>query len=271
MRSFFLFLFKYRAFIAFILLQSAAFFLVVQNSNYNRATFFNSTNTVVGALLETSSNISGYLNLVESNQQLSNENAQLRAKYLALLNQNERNNELDTLGNFSFISSKIVNNSIFLLNNTLTINSGSDQGVKPGMGVIGNQGIVGKVKRVGQQYATVVSFLDIDVKVSAEIKNKIKLCTVQWDGRSPKSAKVLYVPRHYELAIGDTVVTSGFNAVYPQGIKIGVISKLNLPEDATFHEIQLELINDFTSLSLVEVVVNKDLPQIDSLQLTIEE
>ncbi len=271
MRSFFLFLYQYRAFIVFILLQSAAFSLVVQNSNYNRATFFNSTNTVVGAMLETSSNINDYLSLVGVNQELSNENAMLRAKNIALLNQFEQNNNIDTLANFSFINSKIVNNSVFLLNNTLTINSGSNQGIETGMGVIGNQGIVGKVKRVGKKYATVVSFLDVDVKVSAEIKNKINLCTVQWDGRVSNKAKVLYVPRHYKLALGDSVVTSGYNAVYPPGISIGIISKLNLPEDATFYEIQIELTNNFTSLSLVEVVVNKDLPQIDSLQITTEE
>jgi rod shape-determining protein MreC len=271
MRSFFLFLYQYRAFLVFILLQSAAFFLVIQNSNYNRATFFNSTNTVVGSLLETSSNIYNFLNLVGINQQLSEENTLLRARYFSIVNQLEENNTLDTMGNFSFINSKIVNNSVFLLNNTLTINSGSNQGILPGMGVIGNQGIVGKVKRVSKKYATVVSLLDIDVKVSAEIKNKINLCTVQWDGKTSDHAKVLFVPRHYDLALGDTVITSGYNAVYPQGITIGRISKLDLPEDATFYDIQIKLINDFTSLSHVEVVVNKDLPQIDSLIISSEE
>lgn len=271
MRSFFQFLYQYRAFLVFILLQAASLFLVVQNSNYNRATFFNSTNTVIGSMLETSSDVNDFINLVGTNKQLIEENALIRAKYYALVNKLATNNTLDTLSNFSFINSKIVNNSVFLLNNTLTINSGSDQGVKPGMGVIGNQGIVGKVKRVGKQYSTVVSLLDVDVKVSAEISNKIKLCTVQWDGRFSNYAKVLFVPRHYKLAIGDTVVTSGYNAVYPQGITIGKISKLTLPEDATFYDIRIELINDFTSLSLVEVVINKDLPQIDSLILTTEE
>ncbi len=271
MRSFFLFLFYYRAFLVFILLQSAAFFLVVQNSNYNRATFFNSTNSAIGALLETSSDINDFLSLVETNKQLSEENAIIRAKYYSLLNKNEENNSIDTLSNFSFINSKIVNNSVFLLNNTLTINSGSEQGVKPGMGVIGNRGIVGRVKRVGNKYSTVVSLLDIDVRVSAEIKNKIKLCTVQWDGKSSNHAKVLFVPRHFMPVLGDTVVTSGYNAVYPSGITIGIISKLNLREEATFYDIEIELINDFTSLSLVEVVINKNLPQIDSLLITTEQ
>ncbi len=271
MRSFLLFLHKYRAFLVFILLETAAFFLVVQNSNYNRATFFNSTNYVVGSLLETSSNIENYFSLTRTNQQLSNENARLRAKYLALLAKLEENDKVDTISNFAFINSKIVNNNVFLLNNTLTINSGSNQGLKPGMGVIGNNGIVGKVKRVGTNYSTVVSVLDVDVKISAEIKNKINLCTVQWDGKSPEYAKVLYVPRHYNLAVGDTVVTSGFNAIYPIGIPIGIISKLTLPEDASFFDIQIKLINDFTSLSLVEVVLNKDLPQIDSLTQTVQE
>ncbi len=271
MRSFLLFLHKYRAFLVFILLESAAFFLVVQNSNYNRVTFFNSTNYVVGSLLESANNINNYFSLTTTNQQLSKENALLRAKYLALLKKLGEDNSVDTISNFSFINSKIVNNNVYLLNNTLTINAGSNQGVQPGMGVIGNSGIVGKVKRAGKNYSTVVSVLDVDVKISAEIKNKINLCTVQWDGKSPEYAKVLYVPRHYNLAIGDTVTTSGFNAIYPSGITIGIISKLVLPEDASFFDIQIKLVNDFTNLSLVEVVLNKDLPQIDSLTQTVEE
>lgn len=271
MRSFLLFLYKYRAFLVFILLQTAAIFLVVQNSNYNRATFFNSTNYVVGTMLEKSSIANTYFSLSTTNQQLSKENALLRAKYFALLANIEENEGVDTISNFAFINSSIVNNNVYLLNNTLTINSGSSEGIVPGMGVLGDNGIVGKVKRVGTNYSTVVSVLDIDVKISAEIKNKINLCTVQWDGKSPKYAKVHFVPRHYNLEVGDTVVTSGFNAIYPKGITIGTISKLTLPKNASFFDIQIKLVNDFASLSLVEVVINKDLPQIDSLTQTMEE
>ncbi len=270
MRSLFLFLYKYRAFLVFIILQAAALFLVVQNSNYNRATFFNSTNTLIGSVLETSNNISSFINLVKANERINKENVMLRAKYYALLNQFDKNTEIDTLGSFSFIHSKIIKNNVSLLNNTITINSGRNQGVKPGMGVIGNRGIVGKVKRTGDNYSTVVSLLDVDVSVSAEIKNKINLCTVQWDGRASNLAKVLYVPRHYKLQKGDSVFTSGYNAVYPKGIPIGTISNLSLPEEATFYEIEIRLVNDFSSLSLVEVVVNKDLPQLDSLLSTEE-
>lgn len=271
MRSFFLFLYQYRAFLVFIILEFFAFFLVVQNSNYNRAAFFNSSNTVIGNILEISSNVRDFINLSGTNTQLSEENARLKEELAVLQEKLGEPSAPDTLGKFSFINAKIVNNSIFLLNNTITINAGEQNGLTPGMGVIGNGGIVGKVKRVGRKYATVVSLLDVDVKVSAEIKGKINLCTVQWDGRSHEYAKVLYVPRHYQLAIGDTVVTSGYNAIYPPGISIGTISKLNLPQDATFYNVEIKLINDFTSLAHVEVVVNKDLPQLDSLSQTIEE
>lgn len=271
MRSFFLFLYQYRAFLVFIILEFFALFLVVQNSNYNRATFFNSSNSVVGSILEISSNVRDFINLSGTNTQLSNENARLREEIAVLKERLNAPGNIDTLGRFSFINARIVNNSIFLLNNTITINAGKQDGIAAGMGVIGNSGIVGKVKRVGKKYSTVVSLLDVDVKVSAEIKGKINLCTVQWDGRSHEYAKVLYVPRHYQLAIGDTVVTSGYNAIYPQGITIGTISKINLPQDATFYDAEIKLINDFTSLSYIEVVVNKDLPQLDSLSQTTEE
>lgn len=270
MRSFFLFLYQYRAFLVLIVLEFFALFLVVQNSNYNRATFFNSSNAAIGGILEVSSNVRDFINLAGTNRQLSEENVKLREELNRLKDHLNEPSDLDTFERFSFINARIVNNNIFLLNNTLTINAGRENGVTPGMGVIGGGGIVGKVKRVGNKYATVVSLLDIDVKVSAEIKGKINLCTVQWDGKSHEYAKVLYVPRHYQLAIGDTVVTSGYNAIYPQGVAIGTISKINLPQDATFYDAQVKLINDFTSLSYVEVILNKDLPQLDSLTITEE-
>ncbi|MCB0504966.1 MAG: rod shape-determining protein MreC [Cyclobacteriaceae bacterium] len=268
MRSFFLFLYQYRAFLVFILLEFFALFLVVQNSNYNRATFFNSSNAAIGSILEVSSNVRDFINLGGTNKQLSEENALLRKQLNVLKDRLNQPDDADTSGRFSFVNARIVNNNIFLLNNTLTINAGKENGVFPGMGVIGGGGIVGKVKRAGKKYSTIVSLLDIDVKVSAEIKGKINLCTVQWDGKSHEYAKVLYVPRHYQLAIGDTVLTSGYNAIYPPGITIGTISKINLPQDATFYDAQVKLINDFTSLSHVEVIVNKDLPKLDSLTIT---
>jgi len=266
-----LFLYKYRAFLIFLVLELTSFYLVVQNSNYNRAKFFNSTNTVVGSILEISSNVNNFINLSSTNKQLSAENARLRAQLNTLKDQLIKPSAIDTSERFSFINANIINNNVFFLNNTLTINAGAKNGIKQGMGVIGNGGIVGKVKRVGEKYSTVVSLLDIDVNVSAEIINKINLCTVQWDGKSPMFAKILYVPRHYNLAIGDTVVTSGFNAIYPQGITIGTISKIDLSQDASFYDAEIKLINDFTSISHVEVIVNKDLPQIDSLRITKEE
>lgn len=271
MRSFFLFLYQYRAFLVFIILEFAALFLVVQNSNYNRATFFNSSNAAIGGILEISSDVQDFINLSSANKQLSEENTRLRMELNALKDNFDKSGNLDTAGRYSFVNANIVNNNVFLLNNTLTINAGAREGIQQGMGVIGNGGIVGKVKRVGSRYSTVVSLLDVDVKVSAEIKNKIKLCTVQWDGRSSQYAKVLYVPRHYNIAVGDTVVTSGYNAIYPHGITIGTISNINLPQDATFYTIEMKLINDFTSLSHVEVVINKDLPEIDSLKINLEE
>jgi len=271
MRGFFLFLYKYRAFLVFIILELTAFYLVVQNSNYNRAKFLNSTNTVIGNLLQVSSNINDFINLSNINEQLSTENVLLRTELNRIKNKLIEPSPIDTIERFSFIKANIINNNVYLLNNTLTINAGSKAGVKQGMGVIGNGGIVGKVKRVGANYSTVVSLLDIDVNVSAEIINKINLCTVQWDGRSPMYAKILYVPRHYNLTIGDTVVTSGFNAIYPQGITIGTISKIDLSQDATFYDAEIKLVNDFTSLSYIEVIVNKDLPQIDSLLINTKE
>ena len=63
-----------------------------------------------------------------------------------------------------------------------------------------------------------------------------------------------YIPRHVELKVGDTIVTSGYNSVFPEGIVIGTINSFKLNEEAQFHTIKVALSQDFGKLSFVEVV-----------------
>lgn len=156
--------------------------------------------------------------------------------------------------NYSFLSAKVINNSTRLQHNFLTINKGRVNGVEPGMGVISANGIVGKVFSVSDHFATVSSILNTDVYVSSNIRRNNTFGSIHWDGRNILFAKLLYVPRHIELQIGDTVVTSGFNSIFPENIQIGFVREFTRGD--SFHDIQVELANDFSSLAYVYVVKN---------------
>ncbi|HAA13755.1 MAG TPA: rod shape-determining protein MreC, partial [Cytophagales bacterium] len=169
-------------------------------------------------------------------------------------------------GQFRFIPAKVINNSWNRFRNYLTLNKGAKDGLEPGMAVMGSYGIVGQVKYVSQNFATVVSLLYTDWEVSSTLASTGSNCSVSWQGIDPLQANVLYLPLHTDISVGDTVVTSGYNAVFPAGMPIGTVSGFEQTTDANFFDVTIDLATDFQSLRYVYVVENSYLPEQDSLQ-----
>lgn len=262
----YLFLFKYRVALIFIILESISFWLVVQNNRYQGAAFFNSANTVSANLLTASSEVRNYFRLRRTNADLAAEIARLRKQ----LEQKANGPETSTTENsnsktFEFITGKVISNSIYNFNNYLTINVGSENGVKPDMGVVGNNGIVGKIKYTSSHYSVVTSLLHSNFLIASKVEGKINICSTQWDGVDHQKARLLYVPNHIELTKGDVVSTSGFNSIFPENIRIGTINEVLKKEGAPFYEIEILLSTDFANLTYVQVIDNLNVQELDSL------
>jgi len=265
-------IFKYRIFIVFVILQVVCWWFIVSNNSYQGAAFFNSSNTVAAGLLESKRGVTDYFELKQINQNLASENALLREmiadknqqyNYL-LLKQAPEETSLDTAYNFEV--AKVINNSFRGFKNHLTINKGDKHGIETGMGVISGNGIVGRVKQVSKNYATVISLLHSEMMVSSMLASSGTFCTTQWDGKNARYANLNFVPRHIKVKKGDRVVTSGYNAIYPAELLIGHVAEINLEDNATFYDIKIELSNDFSQLSFVYVVKNYSKPELDSLE-----
>ena len=269
MKSLFLFLHKFRAFISLVLLEAFCAFLIVQNSQYHRALFFNSSNLVIGTVLSVSKEITNYFDLISINESLAEENVQIK-NFLNEFDKSADSLKYDSTRKFNYIKGKVINNSIDLRNNMLTINVGRLEGVKKDMAVIGGGGIVGKTRYVSDHYTLVTSVLHTESMVPALIKDKVNICTVQWDGTDPYTVDLLYVPRHYKLEKGDSVLTSGYSGIFPENILIGTISAVNLSDDAPFLNIKVSLANDFYKIAFVEIAESIDLPELDSLNLKMQ-
>ena len=174
--------------------------------------------------------------------------------------------QYDSTRKFNYINAKVIDNSVDLRNNLLTINIGAKNGVKKDMGVIGNGGIVGKTRYVSDNFAVVTSLLHTESMVPATIKNKVNVCTIKWNGEDPYLVDLLYVPRHYEIEVGDSVLTTGYSGIFPEKILIGNIHSVNLKHDAPFYDIKVKLVNDFYKISYVEVTGFVHLKELDSIQ-----
>jgi rod shape-determining protein MreC len=134
------------------------------------------------------------------------------------------------------------------------------------MAVLGPQGIVGKVKITSEHFSVVTSILNIDIMVSGLLKRTGYYGTIQWDGNDPDLIDLKFIPRHVKPLKGDTIVTSGYSGIFPEGIMVGTIERVNLPEGAPFYELKVKLTQDFRKLSFVSVIKSNLYNEIDSLE-----
>ena len=102
--------------------------------------------------------------------------------------------------------------------------------------------------------------------ISAKIKGNNQLGSVKWDGKSPLKAKLYEIPSHVNVVAGDTVVTSGFSAIFPEGVMIGVVDKAAHVENTMYCDVDINLAVDFQSLSYVTVAVFENKNELLNLQ-----
>ncbi|MEP4535129.1 MAG: rod shape-determining protein MreC [Cyclobacteriaceae bacterium] len=263
------FLYRFRTFGFFLVLEGFCAWLIISYNQRQNAAFLNSSNAAIASISSFTHNTANYLNLLQVNKQLLEENEVLRTQ---LAMSNKRSYAIDTsLRKYDFIAAEVINNTYQRDQNFFTLDGGHNVGIEPGMGVIASKGVVGKVKSVSQNFATVISLLHRGLLISSNLKSSNTLCTVQWDGVSPYEAEVKYIPRHISLFEGDSIVTSGFNSVFPPDILIGTVSSFNLNIEDAFYEAKVKLAVDFTSLNYAFVIKSQLKEEKDSLEfITIE-
>jgi rod shape-determining protein MreC len=267
------FVYQYRALFTFLVLEITCAWLIVENNQYQGTKFFNSSSRMAAGIISFSNNVREYFSLRDINTELADENATLRKK-LEQRNQSFYSLEMRELrdpaiiNRFDYVSAKVVNNSVAFSKNFITINKGRDAGIEAGMAVISSKGAVGKVKSVSEHFSVLISLLNMDEQVSSVIKSIGYFGTAQWDGVDPRIVELRYIPRHVKLQAGDTVVTSGYNAVFPEGILVGVIKEVTLKEEAPFYDIKVVLAQDFGNLSFVEIIKSNLKQEKDSLEHT---
>lgn len=260
MRNIFLFLWRSYFFILFLLLEVASFYLIVQNNNYQRASFINSTNAISASLYGYMNNISEYVHLKPTNEALARENALLRKETANSF----YNNYLQVKPvkdsvfkqQYTYITAKVINNTVSRRNNYLTLNRGSIHGIKPEMGVISSNGIVGIVKDVSEHFCTVLSLLHKETRISSKIAGSDYFGSMVWEGGSPRYATLMDIPKHVQLKLGDRIVTTSYSSVFPEGITIGTIAAFEVKPGDNFYTIKVLLSTSFENITYVYVVNN---------------
>ncbi len=234
--------------------------ILYQYNNYQRASFLNYTGGIASGFYESVNNTTNYFSLRRINDSLMNENARLRAQQLNAYYQSgfTLSSIVDTVykQQYSYIAANVVNNSITKRNNYITIDKGRVHGIKPDMGVISSNGVVGIVTSVSENFATIRSALNSNTKISAMLKKNNAFGSLEWNGDDPKFSSLLHVNKHVPIKVGDEVVTNNYSTLFPVGIPIGFISEQNLEAGDNFHNLKIELYTDFSTLKSVYVIRN---------------
>lgn len=258
-----LFLIKYNGVFAFLILEITALSLYfTRNTTPNKDAFISSANGVIGNIYESTSRVSRYWNLSAVNDSLARENAELKmqlpnSKFSAYVKK-EAVEDTSLRQQYEYIEAKVVNNTIHRPNNFMTINRGKKQGLKPNSGVLNanGKGIVGVVQKVSDNYAVVMSVLNLNIRVSAKIIRNNYFGVMVWDGVDSRYMTLESVPKHADVQKGDTIVTSGFSTIFPEGVMIGTIDSFYKPPGLNFYTIKVALFNDINRSQYVYVVQN---------------
>ncbi len=252
------FIVRYYFVFLFLLLEIISFFLIAHSHNHQRTFFLHSGSMITGFFYEKTINITSYMDLRQANVMLAYENA------LLLNSANKSFLEKDTavyfqndtllMRRFTYLNARVINNSVTRRNNFLTLDKGANDGIEKDMGVITLDGVVGIVKNVSRNFSTVISLLHKDMQISVRLKKSNHIGTLTWGGGNYKMASMGYIPSHVELTKGDTIITSGFSRMFPEGIFIGTINDFEIRRGEHFFTAEVSLALDFNKLNHVYVV-----------------
>jgi len=276
-RNLIIFLRRYFNFFLFLLLEVICIVLVFRNNDFQKTAYLNSANSISARLYNRYNNVQYYFHLKATNDSLVNENARLHNILRSSFDSVTLDDlvKTDTLRTYStdttrkvtgielrrylYHAAKVVNNTVSNPINYITIHRGSANGLKPNMGVIGPSGVVGIVRSVSENYAVVLSLLSKgrNFGFSARLSQSKEMGTVRWYGGDAGYALMEDVPKSVRLVKGDTVVTSGYSALFPENIPIGYVESYSLPDkSSTSYSIKIKLATNFYNLQYVYVIDN---------------
>lgn len=256
---------KHSAWFVFMVYMILSLVLIFRDNPYQQSVYLTSANSVTATTYEALSAVTGYFHLKDINDDLQERNALLemevvslrdRVKDLQMLLSDSAINQLPVMQHFDFVMARVISNSLAQPHNYITINRGYNQGVKPQMGVVDQNGVVGVVNVVGPNSARVISLLNTDLMISCRLKNQDAFGPLSWDGHSPQFAVLREIPKHIPYQVGDTVLTSGFSDMFPEGLIVGTVVGKAQVEDDSFASLKVKLTTNFSQLSAVRVITN---------------
>ncbi len=264
---------KYKYFLFFLLLEFVALFFTINNHSFHKSKFISSANSFTGGLYEKTNKLSEYFDLKQTNESLALENTRLK-------------NELDKIKNgldstvilnhsdssiyhqkYTYTLAKAINNKFSTSFNFLLLNKGKNDGIDIEMAVTNDKGIIGITDQVSGSYSRVRSILNKNSSINARIKgDSTYFGNLTWNGKDIEVLQLENIPRQAVVKVGDTVITGGKSAIFPEGVLIGVVTTINSANSTIASSINVRLFNDMQNIRHVYIISNLDKKEIRTLE-----
>ena len=266
MRNIFLFIRRYFNFLFFLVLQIIALSFLFRYNKFHEAAFMGIAGELTGRVSSKYNNVEYYFHLKKTNELLAAQNEQLlnvqKSNFqgadssVATITDTTHYDTLGTIRRYVYRAARVVNNSVGLQNNYITIHRGEKQGVTKDMGVVSASGLVGMVVNTSENFSVVMTMLNRQSSVSAKLLKGGEIGKVQWDGKTPELVTMINIPKSAKVNKGDSVVTSGYSLSFPPGIMIGTVAEVVNEKSSNFFSLQIKPSTNFYSVEYVNVVDN---------------
>lgn len=282
---------KNGGFMTFLLVELLSFYIIISFNTERNAIFSHTAGIIGGKILDKRKQWVDYGRLRKKADSLAIDNARLHekladARHIQVpyrdtifiqdadtLLMTDSLRRLSVRPQYEFIAAKTVGNSISGANNWLIVNRGSDDRIRPDMGVVSSNGVVGIVRHVSSHFSMVMSVLHHQTKISVVLKRNNALGSLLWEGGDPSIMTLKFIPRHFKIKENDVVVTSGYSKMFPKGITVGHVTgePKQDAENPYFWKINVRLSQDMASVDNVYLVNNIFYSELDSLNLKVKD
>ena len=203
------------------------------------------------------SDITNIAKIKSENSRLRRVNAELMLQVNRLREYGIQNSELkDLLAlkdsiDYPLISGMVVSKTLTTSQSSFTLNVGKNDGVKPGMPVINDRGLIGIVYDTSDDFCIVRTLQNIDVKITVKDERSRIDGIMKWDG---DNLVIINIPKTYDVKSGDRIITSDISTIVPVPLPIGIVSGITNVSTGIFNEANVQPFVDFNNVENVFVI-----------------
>lgn len=231
---------------------------------------------LVGAIQSSYAWVPNPIAISRENRDLQAKSIELSAEVGRLRRAEAENRELRRLlgiaphPNWTLRAAEVVGKTTAFQRNMLTINLGAKDSIFPGMAVVTDAGLVGRIYSTSENFSLVQMLLNTDLRIASKDARTRVEGIITWEISSGGGNALIMrnIPKALDVQLGDLIVTSEYSSYFPADVAIGTIDSIGQESNSLFRRVLVEPAVDFFRVEHVYVIV-KDISK-ERERLTLE-